>query len=101
MGLRGDGAAALLFDGEHGGIIVIAWLRDRRRERSGDRLMSVLLLAPFLLGPVEAQWQPPAIDHTVEAAVVVDAPAQTVWDSFVAVPAIQSARNGALPGFGR
>ncbi len=76
-----------------GGMLVV-WWRDRRQRRTGDRLLSLLLLAPFLLGPLEAQWQLPMIERTVETSVVVDATPQQVWDTFVAVPAIRRDEEG-------
>lgn len=75
-----------------GGALMV-W-RYRRRtadpRTGGDTaLLGALLLAPYLLMPLEAQWAQGTMYRTVERAVVIAADAETVWNEFVAVPAIQ------------
>jgi hypothetical protein len=70
------------------GAALVTWQRLRGRTRGGP-LLPVLLLAPFLLGPLEARWQPPTTERAVATAIVVEATPEQVWDSFVAVPTIR------------
>ncbi len=71
-----------------GGALVCWW--SRRRNRDSDAgMLSVVLILPILLSPVEAQWQPPTTTREIRATVDVAAPAAVIWDSFVEVPKIQ------------
>ncbi len=75
------------------GGVLVTWRRRRGSARCGGPLLPMLLIAPFLLGPLEAQWQPPLTERTVRTTVVVEATPQQVWDTFVAVPEIQPAER--------
>lgn len=76
---------------------LMCWVYNRRADRSGSRggnrgdtgLMSVVLLMPLLLSPIEAHWQLPTVVREIKTDVIVNAPARVVWDHFVEVPKIQ------------
>lgn len=67
------------------------WWIVRRRDR---QLLSILLFVPFLLAPVEAQWQPPTTTRRVTVAIDVAAAPETVWNAIIAVPEIQPGEGG-------
>ena len=71
------------------GGVLICWLANQRAGRGDSNVLSIVLLIPLLVSPLEAQWQPPTVVREIRTAVVVDAPAEVMWDHFVAVPRIQ------------
>ena len=67
---------------------LMCWMYNRR-ERRESGLLGIILLAPLLMSPVEARWQPPTVVREIYASRVVDAPAAVIWNEFVTVPRIQ------------
>ena len=71
------------------GGVLICWWNRRRVPRGDSNLLGMLLILPLLVSPLEAKWQPPTTVREIHAVVVVDAPAEVIWNSFVTVPKIQ------------
>lgn len=63
--------------------------REARRNSSPHTMLGLLLAAPFLLLPLEAQLSPPSQTRMVHTQIEVAAGPAVVWDAFVAVPEIQ------------
>lgn len=64
-------------------------IRDARDDKATlGAWIGLAALAPMLLMPVEGQWQPQTATREVVQVVAVDAPAEDVWESFIAVPTI-------------
>lgn len=72
---------------------LICWLNNRRENKSDTSVLGIVLLTPLLFLPVEAQMPPPTVVREVKASVVVDAPAEVIWNEFVTVPKIQPAEE--------
>jgi hypothetical protein len=68
---------------------LMCWFYQRRESRGDTNLLALILFAPLLLSPVEAQWQPPIVVREIQASAIVDAPAEVMWNHFVSVPKIQ------------
>lgn len=64
-----------------------------RRDTNTLMALGVLLLLPQLSAPIEGLWQPVAIERSVESVVEIAAPLDAVWETFVAVPAIQTSET--------
>lgn len=82
----------LLFVMSSLGGVLVTWLyrrkvdRDRRRDTT---TLGLLILLPFLAMPLEARLPLPTQARTVQTQVTIQADAQTVWETFIAVPPIQ------------
>ena len=63
--------------------------REARRNGAQNTTLGLLLAAPFLLLPVEAQLAPPSQTRTVHTQIEVATVPAAVWDAFIAVPEIQ------------
>jgi hypothetical protein len=74
-----------------GGLLFCALARNRaeRREQSQSMMAVIFLLLPYMVGVVESRF--PAVDsfHLVESQVIIDAPAEAVWNQITSVPQIQ------------
>jgi hypothetical protein len=68
---------------------LMCWLYNRREKRSKSDLLGIVVLLPLLFTPIEKYVQPPTVVREVKASVVVNAPAEVIWDTFVTVPKIQ------------
>jgi hypothetical protein len=67
----------------------MCWFYNRRQQSNDTPLLGLLVLTPLLFSPLEAQWQPPTVIREIKTAVVVDVPAEVIWNEFVSVPKIQ------------
>ena len=73
---------------------LIAWgVRRVRTGRQSIVLASVAAL-PFVVAPVEAQFEDPQHGRVVEDRIVIDAPPSVVWEQIREVPAIGAAELG-------
>ena len=79
----------IFFVGSSVGGALVCWMNKRRAARGDSNMLGVLLLLPLMVSPLEATWQPPTMIREINASVVVDAPAEVVWNTFVTVPKIQ------------
>lgn len=52
-------------------------------------LLGLILLAPFVVAPLENQFPAPTAIRTVETQITIKADAAAVWDNLIAVPAIR------------
>lgn len=68
-------------------------------QRAGANQASglILLLAPFLIGPMEAQIGAPDTLHVVRNSVVIEASPDAVWRQIIRVPAIGREEQGRSP----
>lgn len=73
-----------------GGLIACALLRRRAQDRT---TIIGLLLAPFLLAPLEARLPVSDSYGTVETRIVIEADPATVWRTLIDVPQIQPAER--------
>ena len=84
--------------GSVGGALMRWWFERReargRNNQDDPTLLGVILLTPFLFAPIEAQVQRATVVREVESVVAVSAPAATIWEEFVVVPAIQEDEAG-------
>lgn len=62
---------------------------ERGEKERNNPMFGAILLVPLLFSPIEALWQPPTVVREVERVVVVNAPAEVIWEEFVTVPKIQ------------
>lgn len=76
MSSIGGALTKVMFDARSGNGTLGAWL-------------GVAAIAPLFLMPIEVQWTPVGTTRDVVKTVVIEAPAEQVWASFVAVPPIQ------------
>jgi hypothetical protein len=81
-----------------GGLLACALLR-RRAGHGQNTLLSILLVTPFLVAPLEAQFAIATTTATVETAVVIQADAATVWANLVEVPPIARDERSFSPVF--
>ncbi len=83
-------AAPLLFPLAMAGGGLMYYVLWRRREATAE-LLSVVLLLPFVLGPIESRFGLPDSVRTVENRIEIAADAETVWRHIVSVAAIDRA----------
>jgi hypothetical protein len=62
---------------------------DQQSTPIQSSLLGLILLAPFIVAPIENQFPAPDAIRTVETQVVIQAGPERVWDNLVAVPPIQ------------
>jgi hypothetical protein len=77
-----------------GGIIMTAIFsrlsqEDQRSTPIQSSLLGLILLAPFIVAPIENQFPAPDSIRTVETQIVIQAGPEGVWDNLVAVPPIR------------
>jgi hypothetical protein len=76
-----------------GGALIRWWTVSRGGKDDtsllGIVLLTPLLFSPILFSPIEAYIQQPTIVREVKASILVDAPAEVIWNEFVTVPKIQ------------
>jgi hypothetical protein len=68
---------------------LICWLTNWREGRDSRDVLGIVLLLPLVFSPLEALWQPPTVVRETKRSVVVEAPAEVIWQEFVTVPKIQ------------
>ncbi len=84
----------LLLMSSLGGLTMCAFLR-RRAGRGSGTMLGILLLAPYLVAPLEGQFALSDQWNTVETQIEIQADAATVWANLIAVPTIQPAERTA------
>jgi hypothetical protein len=62
---------------------------DRGSTPIQSSLLGLILLAPFVVAPLENQFPAPTAIRTVETQIMIKADAGAVWDNLIAVPAIK------------
>lgn len=73
-----------------GSVIVCALARRQsRRNQVHASLLGLLLLAPYLAGPIEQRFPLATTIERVETTITITADAQTVWANIIRVPPIQ------------
>lgn len=74
---------------------VMSLILDRWRNRGGGRLqMAGFLLLPFVVGPIEEQWEAPHETRVMKNTTEIEATRERVWDHIAEVPAIS---RGEIP----
>lgn len=63
--------------------------REARQRNTQNTTLGLLLAAPFLLLPLEAQLSPPSQTRMVHTQIAVAAGPAAVWNALIAVPEIQ------------
>lgn len=66
----------------------VRWLRQRRSSAAASQMMGLLLLAPYLLAPLEMQIPVSASIRQIETSIIVDADVDTTWSHIVEVDPI-------------
>jgi len=73
-----------------GSVIVCALARrQNQRNQLHASLLGLLLLAPYLAGPIEQRFPLATTIERVETTITITADAQTVWANIIRVPPIQ------------
>jgi hypothetical protein len=76
-----------------GGVIMCAVLRNIERQNPDSRTphyaLILLLIAPYLAGPIESQFRIEDSIRTVHTQIVVNASVDTVWQNIIRVPKIR------------
>ena len=80
MASLGGAAVALIFTRFKG------WSSSTGAQAS---LLGLVVLAPYLLTPLERQLTPPALVQTVHTRITIQAEPETVWHNLIAVPHIR------------
>jgi hypothetical protein len=78
----------LLLMGVIGGLLTCFVLR-RRAEQNNTPLLGLLLLAPFLVAPIEEQFAVQSVQATVDSQIEIAADPATVWANLIRVAPIQ------------
>jgi hypothetical protein len=76
-----------------GGVLVCYLYKRKDAPNSQNTTLGLLLLAPFLFLPLEAQLGASGQERTVQTQIEIAADPTTVWASFVVVPEIQPAEE--------
>lgn len=87
-------AAPIFFVGTSiGGVIMCAVLRFIEARNPDSRAqhyaLTLLLIAPYLFGPIESQFRVEASIRTVHTQIVVNASVEKVWQNIIRVPKIR------------
>lgn len=69
-----------------GGLVASAIAQSRRSAAARNATLSGLILAPYLLAPLESRFTPPQSVRVVENSIVIRAPIETVWANVARVP---------------
>lgn len=81
-----------------GGILMCWFLRQVERLRMGGKvknyLIAVLLIAPYLISPMESQFPAQDSVREVNTQITINASAQKIWQNIIRVPVIQSEEQG-------
>jgi len=78
-----------------GGIVAGALMADSDHQDSTRRTLCVIVLALPLISGLLEERQPLPLEHTtVRTAIVIDAPAEVVWQQIIRVPAIREPLHG-------
>lgn len=72
-----------------GGLLGCALSTPKQDGGSNHFMLLGLLGLPFVMAPVEMQVTRPEMVRTVETAVIVNAPPETIWQNIIRVSAIQ------------
>lgn len=68
---------------------VMSLILDRWRDRGGGRLqMAGFLLLPFVVGPIEEQWEAPHETRVMKNTIEIEATRERIWEHIAEVPAI-------------
>jgi hypothetical protein len=68
---------------------IMSLILDRWKDRGGGRLqMAGFLLLPFVIGPIEEQWEQPHETRVMHNQIEIAASPETIWNHIAEVPAI-------------
>jgi hypothetical protein len=70
------------------GGLSVRWIRRRRSSASASPFMGLLLLAPYLLAPLEMQVPVSASIRQVDTSIIVNADVATIWSHIIEVDPI-------------
>ncbi|MCB0131845.1 MAG: hypothetical protein KDD78_13385 [Caldilineaceae bacterium] len=79
------------------GGLVAGWIGQGTRGTTQLSALIFIALLPYLVTPLELRSRPPTQIRSVATAIVIDAPAATVWEQIIRVPAIQPDELGVTP----
>jgi hypothetical protein len=77
-----------------GGIAGGMLFADRDRRNSASGALCVLLVLPFVSGWLEERRPLPTEHASIHTAIVIDAPAEIVWQQIIRVPPIREPLHG-------
>jgi uncharacterized membrane protein len=80
-----------MFFSSLGGYIIMAMQKDKKQPSSfQNTMLGMILIAPYIVTPFEMRL--PAYDsfRPVENQIIINAPAQNVWENIVSIPYISS-----------
>lgn len=63
--------------------------RFPRMKNSSSSLLVALLVAPYIVSAAETNTPAPDLYRTIEAQIIIDADAETVWQNIIRVPTIR------------
>jgi hypothetical protein len=72
------------------GGLIVRWIRQRRSSASASPFVGLLLLAPYLLVPLEMQIPVSASIRQVDTSIIVDADVATIWSHIIEVDPISA-----------
>ena len=68
---------------------IMSLILDRWKDRGGGRVqMAGFLLLPFVIGPIEEQWEQPHETRVMHNQIEIAASPETIWNHIAEVPAI-------------
>jgi len=76
-----------------GGLLFYAIVRRRSDKKLSQMSLMAFLLAPYMIGMIENQIPSPESIRTVNTQIVIDAPAEIVWQQITNVPEIQPSEH--------
>ena len=76
-----------------GGLLFYAIVRRRSDKKLSQMSLIAFLLAPYMIGMIEQQIPSPESIRTVDTQIVIDAPAEIVWQQITSVPEIQPSEH--------
>ncbi|QEE50424.1 hypothetical protein FUA48_12820 [Flavobacterium alkalisoli] len=70
-------------------IFINATIANRKNKRNNRNKALGLILLPFLFYPLEQSIESPSNNYIIESEVIINAPANKIWNNIVAVDTIQ------------